>query len=106
MNDTKETPWDSMFIDPEKRAATSALTEKQQKIEAGLRNVLDHIRPEPSPLRVINFRDNLEYIHDWSQREMLGLLIDRIDLAETSFDFLDNWRKDYQVPPEDKPSPE
>ena len=101
MNDTKEIPWDSMFIDPKKRAATSALTEKQQKIETGLRNVLDVIRPEPHVSRALNFEQNLEYIHDWSQREMLGLLIEGIQLHEVDFDFLDQWRKTYQVPPEE-----
>jgi len=100
MNDTKEIPWDSMFIDPEKRAATSALTEKQQKIETGLRNVLNSIRQKPDFNRVRTFQDNLEYIHDWSQREMLGLLIDGVQLHDVSFAYLDHWRANYQLPPE------
>jgi len=101
MKPYKHFPYDSMFIKPEERAATSRIPDKKQKIDAGLRNVLNHVRQEPDFNRARNFQDNLEYIHDWDQREMLGLIIDGVDLHETSFHYLDHWRANYQMPPED-----
>jgi len=93
--------WDGMFLDQEEKAAAYEIADTHDKIETGLRNVLNHVRPEADFNRVRNFQNNLEYIHDWDQREMLGLLIRCVDLHEVDFDFLDKWRACYQIPPEE-----
>lgn len=100
MNDTKEIPWDSMFVKPEEKAAAITPRDPQDKIDAGLDKYADVIRHEADYDRLLNFQENLEYIHDWDQREMLGLIIEGVELHEVTFDYLDNWRKNYQLPPE------
>lgn len=100
MNETKHRPWDSLFLSPDKKAAAYEPPDPQDKIDAGLDKYADVIRQDPDYNRVLNFQENLEYIHDWDQREMLGLLIEGVNLHEVTFDYLEHWRNCYQVPPD------
>ena len=100
MNDTKEPTWDEMFSSPEEKAAAYQALDHPKNIIPEDDDSTPESHPRVPESRTRSFQEKLEYVHDWSQRELLGLLIDQIQLSEVSFDFLDHWRTNYQVPPE------
>jgi len=99
MQDTKDTPWDSMFIKSEVRAAAIKTPDPEETPDPDPRSYADRVKPQLTIGATLTFQENLEYIRDWDQKEMLGLIAAGIQLHEVDFDFLDHWRRNYQVPP-------
>ena len=99
MEDTFQTPWDSMFIDPHERAAAIKPPDPEKTPDPDPRFRTGRLKPQLTIGATLTFQENLEYIRDRDQKEMLGLIAAGIQLHEVDFDYLDHWRRNYQVPP-------
>lgn len=96
-----EQPWDSMFLAPAERRAAWTLREQLGESKPQLPPQADYISREPIFAPTLTFQENLEYIRDWTATELLGLIADGVALYEVDFPYLEHWRKNFQVPPDD-----
>jgi len=90
-----------MFIDPQERAAAIKTPDPEETPDPDPRAYADRVKPLLPIGATLTFQENLEYIRDWDQRETLALFASGVDLHEVDFDYLETWRKNFQVPPAD-----
>lgn len=101
MTEKPEQQWDAMFLKPNQRAASYTLREQLEESEPQLPPPADYISRDPVFAAKLTFQENLEYIHNWTARALLGLIAEGVQLHNVDFDYLEQWLINFQVPPGD-----
>ncbi len=104
MTEKSEHPWDSMFLKPDQRKAAYTLRDQPAASQPQSPPPADYISREPIFDGTLTFQENLEYIHDWTARALLGLIAADVPLHEVDFDYLERWLINFQTPPADNAS--
>lgn len=104
MSQKPEQQWDSMFLKPNQRASAFTLREPLEETQPHSTPPPDYISREPIFDGTLTFQENLEYIHDWTARALLGLIAADVPLHEVDFDYLERWLINFQTAPRDNAS--